>query len=739
MWRSHPILVLGLALVLAPASHPAASAFERASIATGAVDLASIGGQDEEDAEVAEINDFFSRMVKAQNEQGAELEIDRYFDIDAMVGQLLEAIDLEENLVARDSLNLRLRQRLEQEFGDEMLHGVRSQVAAVDLDNANRKAVVMLRTWRRDGVSIRQRYWLVRKEANWRIVDVEDVTLNLRMSTLMAAIAGEVLAAENPLAMAESIAGLEKTISAINSGDYYAANEHLLAMDGLPLPASVESVRWVLKSSVAVYFFDPNECLRCLDKAIEYQADIPIVRYNQAVAFNMLGQSKDALEAAQQFTDRYGSDADAQREIGIALQELGRDQEALEAFRDGLKDTPNSVDNLAYLGLLLPDDEKEEIVRHFQTLTDPVGSFHVLADAFYSNKDVVALERIIETFRESHPDEPSGNYYAAQLHAERDEYEQAVELLAQVLDLVPDQYAYLELFVDCCLEIGRPIYAYDLATDKREAFDRLANSLIASSDWPGAQLLLERHHEVDSEDPNYHLMRGEFFFYQDDFNAADKAYAEVDTDDQPWLTEMARLSRVACWFHLDKSIEALSEFQSAETTFNELAEMMLAEERYDDILKLTHAYRELAGEDFYVRYWELVLTWQEQDYERAVEDGIAILTEAEEAETNFFGWRTQSVESMIVRSLVRLKRYPKALKIATCSTDRDGDPYYEAIVFLASGRIDDFKRAFNEMALFGYSVETLLADEDMGPILEQPKMQALREWIDRASRGAEID
>src|SRR5262249_40416632 len=81
----------------------------------------------------------------------------------------------------------------------------------------------------------------------------------------------------------------------------------------------------------------------------------------RARAYNDLSRWGQAVEQARTYVDLLGDDAGAYLEMGIALAELGRPEAAAAAFRKGLGDDPDSVENLKELRPVLPAEGRRNL------------------------------------------------------------------------------------------------------------------------------------------------------------------------------------------------------------------------------------------------------------------------------------------------------------------------------------------------------------------------------------------
>ena len=96
------------------------------------------------------------------------------------------------------------------------------------------------------------------------------------------------------------------------------------------------------------------EALAHLDRAFELQPDMPGAVLLHATCYNGLGRYEEALVQGRRYLDLLGADDTGYFNVGISLANLDRTDEAIAAFRLGLDDYSDSVENLIALAQVLP-------------------------------------------------------------------------------------------------------------------------------------------------------------------------------------------------------------------------------------------------------------------------------------------------------------------------------------------------------------------------------------------------
>ncbi len=207
-----------------------------------------------------------------------------------------------------------------------------------------------------------------------------------------------------------------------------------------------------------------------------------------------------------------------------------------------------------------------------------------------------------------------------------------------------------------------------------------------------------------------------------DYSAADQDFARgLEHAVNP--AETARLfnSRMRARARLGKALETFGEADDKAMAYRVLGPILIDQNQADDLAALVKAYRAIAPKEPTLGLWEAESRWMAKSYEQVVailsRERNAILSDPE---------RMAQFEDRLIRSLVRLKKYPEAATAAKESTERDGDPWFEAIVAAASGDVPGASELLGKCADRGYTRADFDADPDLAPALAAPAFSAAR-------------
>jgi len=84
-------------------------------------------------------------------------------------------------------------------------------------------------------------------------------------------------------------------------------------------------------------------------------------------------------------------------------------------------------------------------------------------------------------------------------------------------------------------------------------------------------------------------------------------------------------------------------------------------------------------------------------------------------------------EGLMIRSLLRTEQHQEALRMATMSTARDDDRYFEVLAYAAMGNVNATIDAMRSCLDWGYSADDFYLDDDAGPALQAEAFAPLRE------------
>jgi len=221
---------------------------------------------------------------------------------------------------------------------------------------------------------------------------------------------------------------------AVTEEDFDKAEELLRLIENANFPPPMEAVACMWRGNVALNRGEPEAALKHLNRAETLQPDFPLLHLLRAIAHNQLEQYDQAIVHGRKFVELMGEDDGAYLQIGTALAALDREEEAAVAYRRGLDDYPDSIDNLIGLGAVLPTSGKKELGQRFARMRRFADHLERLADDFSVQEDDEALELLLDAAYERSPKAPIADslpFYEAELHWLRHEYGPAVRILAK--------------------------------------------------------------------------------------------------------------------------------------------------------------------------------------------------------------------------------------------------------------------------------------------------------------------
>ncbi len=578
-----------------------------------------------------------------------------------------------------------------------------------------------------DGFDARTRLWLRRSGDEWKFFDSEDLDTCLRLSNLYALLAGSGLS-RSPAPWVSRVEELMSSIGAIldQPEDVLA---RLQALASNKFPPAFEAIRLMGVASCHIMLDDFVSAGHALTASQALNPDAPILDYMRAKIDNRLGRHEPALRSAQRYIDLLGSDADVQIEVGLALLGLERADDAADAFRRGLNERPGDLDCLLGLARSLPDDRTAEIGERLAACAEPAASFESLAPLLLDEGLAAALESLCDTYEQIAPRDFAVAYYRAQALIDREEYDAAIELLTRCLPNVSDDRSadFIGALQSALLASGRPLDAYRADEDAARSFLAIANAVSWEEDADALQAVIAEHERAVADDRWLPYYRGELAMLHEDFPAAVLAYKsgralardaeERSAYEHQLLYAMCRDGRIG---------DVWKEVAFTKETARQVGWLCIDEENAADLSTLSDDFKSRHPADVVVSFWNAHLAFWELDYDRAVE--ILQARRADLASDNELMPATQHV---LVRSLIRLRRFDDALAAAQDASNRGSDPYFEVIVNAVAGQVEPTQRAFEKCIELGYAPDFFYEDPDAGPAL---RSEEFRELTDRHPR-----
>lgn len=567
-------------------------------------------------------------------------------------------------------------------------------------------------------------WWLAPGEDGWRIYDTEGLDLGLRVSQLVTAVLARL---EDSPPWIRQVPRLELALAGLQRGeDPEQIEASLVELEQAGFPPELESLVHTLRAAVRVKLDDAEGALAATLRARALRPELPIHDHQLAKAYAELGRWQEALDAARRYQAQLGAEGPVARVEVSALAALGQRELALETCRRLFEELPGDAELLVPLAGLLPAAELGELRARFRELPDPAGQFEDLAVELLEEDLQAALLALVLELRELAPGDPNADYYQAEVHALRGEHRSAADLLLGSLGRAPAEERdwYVTRYLDACLELGRAAEGYANAPDKAYAFDYLCGALVEDWDDEGVRELIELHAREHPGDPWLPYYRGRLAWRADDLEAAAARFGEglaASADDEH--RSVYRWVLVEVLYEAGRGLQALAEVGPRAETWEHLVGCTLEDGDPELLAALLEARRTDAPQDPRLAPLEGVLLYLRDDEEGAAQR----LSAAREHFDPEHEWITH-LERCLILAALHTGRFELAESEARRSTERDGDPYFEAIVLGAQGKVEPAVAAIERCLETGlYDLEVFYEDADLGPRLaEDPGFAAFR-------------
>lgn len=327
------------------------------------------------------------------------------------------------------------------ELFERMAHAYRWRrvdIKRIKILDASGEAAVVFRMWPTDGPVRKERWWLTKASGQWKVYDLENLDIGGRMSVGIAMVS----ASKDKMSVKweQARRNFRTATQARLAGDLVEAERLMLEPRDAELPAEMEAIRWMGMGSIKLDQMQFEQALELYDKAESLNPAMPALDHLRALAHNMLGNHEAALTHARRYLDVLGDDPDAYLQVGNALYGMDRREESAEAFRKGLREDPQSWENLAGLGVALAPENKAEIGEWFTQADDAATAFVAVAKHFVESEDADALAALIAAAHRMQAAIAELPLYEAELQWQRGEYTLAAKLFAQQQgDLAQDE------------------------------------------------------------------------------------------------------------------------------------------------------------------------------------------------------------------------------------------------------------------------------------------------------------
>lgn len=351
--------------------------------------------------------------------------------------------------------------------------------------------------------------------------------------------------------------------------------------------------------------------------------------------------------------------------------------------------------------------------------------FTQLANLMIGDRKWDDLQRLVAAHRENVPNDPESFWYETRVRLGLKKTTEAMALLQKACEKQKEELrrnVYIRQCAHEMCELGQGMEAYRAAPDKPVAFNTLAGSFLFKKQDRELQALLAEHGKKHADDPwhlhysaELHLLRGEF-------NRAEEllttALAKATT-----LETFIRSTLDRVRIKTGKVVVAYQELGANRRSFDTLANLCLNEKNAAQLEALLAAHQKAHPNSPPPPAWQVHLRWLKEDYEGTLKL-LNDMPPDDESPFSRFQWRFDDYR---VRALVKLKRFPEAIREADAQVKKGHD---RTLLVLAHAANGDVKQAIAVVEQAGenvYLLTTCYSDADLGPILKSDAFRAFRE------------
>lgn len=566
------------------------------------------------------------------------------------------------------------------------------------------------------------RIWFIKRDGRWRMFDHQRLDSGMRFTTSLAELGTSEQEDKQSWRRAKELVDQSWQSLQYGYGDSNAIQVSLQTARPLAKHPATEVRRRLYEVHAAVSGYVNQEATEALLESLtkmpnvaEQQPIVPLLRARFAFG---LDDYDAAIAAASEFVKRVGHDQEVCSILGRSLLELKRNEEAAEAFRQGLSVDRSATDCLTGLALALPAAEAKEIGEHFARLPDPRASFESIAIELNARDRADALLAVVEAYRKIDREDPDADYYEAMAWRTKGEPRRAAELLKGALPRVSDaveqgyyQQAYYQAMIDARLA-GQ---AYRDAESPLESFRKLAELLDRTDKLGQMRDLIELHRAKFPRDPLLYFYLGGLEQAEHHLDEADEVLATgmrhaVDAE----TLEMLRSRRVEVAFNAKRSLEAYRTIPPRRKTFLDLATRLRDTKQGDVLEKLVSLHRQQDSRDPSLPMWDAEVHWLKKDYAAAAKSLIAGREKLPESEIPLWTY-----EDRLMRSLIRAERFEEAENIALGIKARDDEAWFLLMVYAVwQDEPSAMETAQVCIDSGNYRVAEMYDDEDLGPALK---------------------
>ncbi|MGH7138904.1 MAG: tetratricopeptide repeat protein, partial [Pirellulales bacterium] len=558
------------------------------------------------DASPEEIDSLLLLLERATRVKTAE-QVEACFDIERLYREAEAAATNREIFRAPGALE-GFREGVTGGFAKQALlaNYVSAEIKRVKFLGSRDEAIVFSQHRTAEGLGAKMRWWVTRSRGKWKIYDFEDLDRGIRSSASVAAVIDT--GGKQGLAPRQS-----EVVSAVTAANALLVQKQFDQVEELvrptldvPLPKAIAAWRLAQLAIVQTSRSNWEEVIDLVDRAAEDNPEMPALSMLRAQALNGLGRFEEAATEARKYIAELGGDDHGSFLLGTALAGMGRNDEAADAFRQGLDAYSSSVDNLVGLAGVLPDEAVAEIADRFAVFRRPTASFVDVASQLTTNDNVAALAAVVEKNCELAPRDPHNDYYQGELHWHRAEYDQAAEAFGRALAKLPEdeRLSCQKAKRNSLLYAKKPVEAYHAMPDGDDTFLAICNYLVQNRDADGLDQMTALHAKRKPDDSWLPYFRGEALMLREHYDEAATIFRPMLHAELPeGMRSSYQDEYLAAEIKAGRPLEAYQAVPDATDAFLDAANRLLHDRNTGDLERLVALHAERKPDDPYATYF----------------------------------------------------------------------------------------------------------------------------------------
>ena len=339
-------------------------------------------------------------------------------------------------------------------------------------------------------------------------------------------------------------------------------------------------------------------------------------------------------------------------------------------------------------------------------------------------------QRLMDAHRIRMPNDFWIRYYTADLLFEQEKYEEAAREFTACVALTDDDDLLSSIRyhrLSSLIQADRGAEAYEKIAPPDETFQQIAEHYRRNDEIEKLEKLVAQHRALQPNDKQLDLYSGIVAMHRKEYAVADRLFARGYRNiEEDYSHYTYRNQWIENRFKMGRPLTAYGEIKPDDETFPIVARKFATNEDWGNLQTLINIHRLQHRRDSAVLRWTAEMHWKQEDY-KSVVSALAPWGNRVHA-TDIDRWQSRQLADKLLRSYLRLKRFPEAIRFAQQRFEEFGQPEKLMIAYAAAGKRADVARFMDEQAVIDRTrwFSSVYRDTDVGPILRSADYLPLR-------------